>query len=70
MRHRWLLRLFAPSGSAAGAVEPAPVVKIGSKKFTESVILAQMACYLVREPAVRPSTAANWAPRPSSGPPF
>src|SRR5262249_27395817 len=38
----------APPRARAAAAEPA-VVTVGSKKFTESVILAHMACSLVRE---------------------
>ena len=50
MRHRWLLLLLPLWAAPARAADPAPVVvKIGSKKFTESVILAQMAFYLVRD---------------------
>jgi osmoprotectant transport system permease protein len=49
MKHRWLLLLLPLWAAPLGAAEPSPVVKIGSKKFTESVILAQMAYYLVRD---------------------
>ena len=49
MRNCWLLLLLLGAALPGVAAAAPPVVKVGSKKFTESVILADMACLLVRD---------------------
>ena len=49
MRHAWLLLLLLGAALPRSAAAAPPVVKVGSKKFTESVILADIACFLIRD---------------------
>ena len=61
-------RSSSPLGSLAD--EPAPTVRVGSKVFTESVILGEIAVQLDRRRREsRSSIAASWAERRSSSTP-
>ena len=46
--------------------EPSPTVRVGSKTFTESVILGEIAGSCSRMPASPPATSASWEGRRSS----
>jgi osmoprotectant transport system permease protein len=52
MRRPWLLLLALLAVPLPARAEP-PEVRVGSKKFTESVILGEMACYLIRDAGAR-----------------
>jgi osmoprotectant transport system permease protein len=56
VRLRWLLLVVAAAGCAPVpfACSPAPKVQVGSKKFTESVILGEMATQLARSTGAEP----------------
>jgi osmoprotectant transport system permease protein len=55
MRLRWLVLLVAAGCAPAPfSCSPAPKVQVGSKKFTESVILGEMATQLARSTGAEP----------------
>jgi osmoprotectant transport system permease protein len=52
MRRLWPLLVCLAVAPPLGAADPAEI-RVGSKKFTESVILGEMACYLIRDTGAR-----------------